>query len=409
MSRALITGMGVISPLGDSAAELAAALAAGRSGLGPVELFDPGDLACREAGEVRRFEPRDYLGDGNLRPLDRTALLAASAAQLALADSRWTEEVRGGREMGLVLGTTFGSVHTIAAFDRRALTAGPIYAKPLDFANSVINAAAGQTAIWHRLEGVNSTISGGTTSGVQALGYASDLIRNGRATVLLAGGGEELCYESFYGFDRCGLMAGSGDGGPPCAVPFDARRNGFVLAEGAALLMLEDEATAAERRSPVRAEIRGWGMSYDPSRGREVERAAQAVARAVRAALGDAGLPSSAIDAVSASASGGVAADRAEARGLAAVLDHRPPVTAVKSMLGEGLGASGALQTVALLQAMESGVLPGVRGLEKLEDGMPPEMVAAGSREVQIRRGLVTAVGLDGQAAALVVERREGA
>ncbi len=343
MSRAVITGVGVISPLGDSAAALGAALGEGRSGLAPVELFDPGDLACREAGEIRGFSPRDYLGDGNLRPLDRTAQLAA----------------------------------------------------------------AGQTAIWHGLQGVNSTISGGPASGVQALGYARDQIRDGRAAALLSGGCEELCFECYYGFYRAGLVAGSRDGGRPVAVPFDRRRNGFVPGEGAALVMLEAEEAARRRGARVVAEIRGWGSAYDPTRGRDGERAAGAVARAIRAALADAGLEPGVIDAVSASASGSPVGDRAEAAGLAAVFGDPPPVTAVKSMLGEGLGAAGAFQTVALLEAMATGTLPGVRGLEEPDEGLPAGMAAAASRELEVRRGLVTAVGLDGQACALVVERRE--
>ena len=125
----------------------------------------------RLAGRVD-FDPRTYLGDGNLRPLDRTGRLAVAASGLALDAAGWTAEERAETEVGLVLGTMFGSVHTISEFDRRAMEAGPNYAKPMEFANSVINAAAGQTAIWHDLWGINATISGGTASGAQAIAYA---------------------------------------------------------------------------------------------------------------------------------------------------------------------------------------------------------------------------------------------
>ncbi len=403
--RAVVTGIGVITPLGDTPAILGAALRAGRSGIGPVELFELNGMRCREAFEVRGFNARQYLGEGNLRPLNRSAQLVASTAQLALAASGWTEDLRQEQEIGLVLGTMFGSVHTISEFDRRVLTDGPIYARPMDFANSVINAAAGQTAIWHGLRGVNSTISGGTTSGLQALAYAAELIRIGRTDAVLAGGAEELCFESFYGFYRTGLVAGSRNGCGPVAIPFDARRNGFVLGEGAALLMLEEASLAHRRGAPVLAEIRGWGMSYDPSQGRDGNRAAGALARAIGNALEDVGLDADSIDAVSASANGSVAGDRNEAQGIAAVLGGRRPVTAVKSMLGEALGASGALQTVALLQAMASGVLPGVRGLERPDGSWLEEVARAENRKLEIDRGLVTSHGLDGNACALIVEK----
>ena len=140
-------------------AELHEALCAGRSGLRRIELFDTAALSCGQGGEVPGFDPRSYLGKTNFRPLDRTSRLVASAAHLALEDSGWTAETRADQEIALVLGTMYCSVRTIAEFDRRATSAGPIYASPLDFANSVINAAAGQTAIWHSLRGVNSTIA----------------------------------------------------------------------------------------------------------------------------------------------------------------------------------------------------------------------------------------------------------
>lgn len=407
--RTVVTGMGVVSPLGDTPARIGAALGAGQSGVAPVELFATDGLRCHEAGEVRSFSARTYLGDGNLRPLDRTAQLAASAAQLALRSSGWTAERLAEDEVGLALGTMFGSVHTISEFDRRALTAGPLYAQPMAFANSVINAAAGQTAIWHGLRGVNSTVSGGTASGLQALIYAADLIRDGRARTILAGGADELCFESYYGFYRTGRMAGASNGHGPMAVPFDARRNGFALGEGAALLVLEEAGAARARGAEVLAEVAGRGMSYDVSRGADPARSVRAVARAIRAALDSAGLEPGRIDAASTSANGSVAGDRAEILGIAEVFGGELPgaglpVTAVKSMLGEALGASGALQAVALLQSMASGVLPGVLGLERVDDGVPPGLASRDNRELEIRRGLVTAVGLDGTCCALILD-----
>ncbi|HSU82392.1 MAG TPA: beta-ketoacyl synthase N-terminal-like domain-containing protein, partial [Thermoanaerobaculia bacterium] len=146
--RVVITGAGAISAVADSPARLHAELCAGVSGLKPVELFSTEGIGCHQAGEIRPFEPRDYLGERNLRPIDRTSRLLVSAAQRALDESGWTAELRAGREIGLALGTTFCSVKTISEFDRRNLQLGPSYASPLDFANSVINAAAGQAAIW---------------------------------------------------------------------------------------------------------------------------------------------------------------------------------------------------------------------------------------------------------------------
>src|SRR6185369_17866075 len=180
----------------------------------------------------------------------------------------WSESLRSEEEVGLVLGTMFCSLQTISAFDRRALEAGPRFASPLDFSNTVINAAAGQTAILHNLRGINSTISAGVTSGLQAISYATDLIRTGRSRVLLAGGADELCFESFYGFERAGRLCRSNDTDGDFPIPFDARRNGMVLGEGAALLVLEDADFARERGVEPIAEIVGHGSSFDFSQGR---------------------------------------------------------------------------------------------------------------------------------------------
>ena len=401
--RVVVTGIGLVSSLADEPAAFHRALTAGDSGLRPISLFDPGVLGSRHAGEVPDFDPVSYLGKVNLRPVDRTARLVIVAAHLAFEASGWTSERRQEHDVGLVLGTMFGSVHTISAFDRRALVAGPKYAKPFEFANSVINAAAGQTAIWHDLRGINSTVAGGTTAGLQALGYATEVIRTGRSDAVLVGGADELCFESLYGFHQSGRLCSAGENAPDVdCVPFHARRSGLALGEGAGLLMLEEASSAEARGATILAEIRGHGNCYDCSRGKD-ERAVDAVQRAIRLALADAGLEAGNIEAVSAGANGSVLGDRHEALGLAAALDG-PPVTAIKSMLGETLGASGAFATIALIESMRGGVLPGVRGLDELEAGLELAGLDAEAREISARVGLVNTVGLDGNVAALVVE-----
>jgi len=376
--------------------------------LNHVESFSTDGLVCHQAGEIRSFAPEIYLGERNLRALDRTSRLVTAAATLALDDSGWSVELRRRCEVGVVLGTMFCSVHTISEFDRRGLLLGPKNVSPLDFANTVINAAAGQVAIWHDLRGVNSTIAGGITSGLQAIAYATELIRSGQETAILTGGAEELCFESFHGFARAGWLCAADDGGGECPIPFDARRNGFALGEGAALLMLEEAASAAARGATAWGEIKGHGTAYDVSRGTVGVHAVEAIARAMRLALHDAQIRADDIDCLSASANGSILGDRHEAQGVAAVLGGqaaRLPVTAIKSMLGETLGASGAMQTVALLAAMRQGVLPGIRHLEHFEPDFPLAMASPHNQRLDLRCGLINSVGLDGNCCALVVAR----
>jgi 3-oxoacyl-[acyl-carrier-protein] synthase II len=399
----VITAAGLLTPLGRDLMALHRDLLEGRRAVGPLDL--EGEAPVSVFGATLDGQgPEDLLPGRNLRPLDRTGRLAAAAAGLALGNRGEGSdgEPPPRRRCGLVLGTMFGSVRTIAEFDRRALVEGPGYTKPFDFANSVINAAAGQAAIWHGLIGINATVAGGATAGLAALSYATDLIRAGRVDALLAGGAEELCRESVLGFAHAGLLDRRGP-----AVPLHADRQGFSPAEAAALFLLEDEETAQERGAVVLGRLTGSGGGFDPSRGEDPEEGARAVARAVREALADAGIGPGEVDGISLSASGSPAVDRREAVGLGLALGGvaaTVPVTAVKGALGESLGAAGALQVAVLLGTFATGQLPGIAGLDRPDPELPLPQAGAANRTGSFRRGLVTAAGGDGTTCALVVE-----
>ncbi len=401
----VVTGIGLLSPLGDELGAVHEALLGGQSGIGPIELFDSSLLTTQVGGEIRPFEPERYLGDRNLRPLDRTSRLLISAATRALEHSGWSPEARGGRELSLVVGTTYCSMHTIAEFDRRGLKLGPNYVSPFDFANSVINAAAGQAAIWHGFSGVNSTLGGGETSGLQAIAYAADLIRTGQTDVVLAGGVEELCFESALAYSRAGRLAGLGG----VSIPFDRRRTGFVPAEGAGLLVLEAAEVAAARGATVLARIAGSGAAFAPDRSEDL---AGALARAIDAAFADRGALRADLCCVGSGASGARDLDRFEAAGIARGLESGSgngldlPVAAIKSRLGEALGASGVFQVMSLIASLADGRLPGVIGLEATDDGFPLGGVSAAVQQISVRPGalaLATSVSADGPVMALLV------
>ena len=397
----VITGMGLVSALADRPADLHGALRAGERAHREVALFETGDMGRQRACEIAGFEPQAYLGKKNFRPLNRAAQFTCAAAQLALEDGGCTEEMRAEQDVGLVLGTQFCSVHTITRFDHLAITRGPAYASPLDFANTVINAATGQTAIWHDLRGINSTLSTGPTSGLNALGYAADLVRNGRVRAVLAGGVEELCFETLFACSRAGL-AGGPDGKP---VPFAAGRDGFAVGEGAAFLLLEEAESARERGAAVLGRVGGYATTFDPGRGADQPRAVDAAERALRQALRNAGLEATDIGAVSAGANGSPVQDAVEAAALGRVLGpglEDLPLTAVKGALGEPLGVGGLFQAVVLLESMRTGVLPGISGLEEADAGLGLAPGAA-ERQADIAHGLLTGVGFDGNAGAVAL------
>jgi len=398
----VVTGRGAICALGDHPGRIFDSLCEGRRPFAAPTLFAADAAPGVEVAEVRDFSADAYVRGGNVRPLDRTGRLALVGVELALADSGWTPELRAARPVGLVLGTMFCSVRTIGEFDRRALQAGPGYVSPMDFSNTVLNAAAGQVAIWQKLRGVNSTIAAGAASGLHAIGYGSQLIQRGRADALAAGGAEEICYESCYGFLRAGRLAPP-NGQPAARVaPFDAHRRGTLMGEGAAFLVLESEESARARQAAVLARVLGFGSSYDPDARASSSGDPGAVAAAIRRALADAGVAPERIGLVVSSASGSPDLDAREAAGIAAVLGGSVPVTAIKSMTGEALGASGALQVLTAIEALRSGMLPGVAGLSERDPAIDLN-VTAKTRPVRATHALVTSAAVEGNCCAAIL------
>jgi len=403
--RVAITGVGLISPLGDSSSALFSALCEGRSGVSTLQEFASNRYRCHLASRFRDFRAEEYLSGRPLRPLDRTCQLATGACGLALGQSGWSVEERANIDLGLILGTMFGGMHTIAEFDRTSLTSGPASVSPMAFANTVINAAAGQAAIWHNLRGVNSTLAGGSASGLYAVGYAADLIRYGQSSALLAGGVDEFSFESFVGFDRGGLLCSNGVG-PEYPIPFDRRRNGFALGEGSGFLVLEDLSFANDRGARVLAEVKGSASAFDCSQGRDSTLAVRTLARAMHTALRRSGFAPDDIDFVSASANGSVVQDCIELTALGQVFgDHASdlPVTAIKCGIGEALGASGPVQLAATIETFRTGRLPGVCGLQELPPGCPLHGILGHTIEIAARRALINAVGLDGHVFSMVL------
>src|SRR5579871_1487586 len=402
--RVFITGVGLISFLGDSPSLFHKKLCDGNEGMGRVTEFEEQGFASQPGGKVEAFLPEVFLKGKALRPLDRSGRLLASAARLTLENSNWTSQDLAVRDVGLVLGTMFGSMHTISQFDRQALGGGPSCASPLDFANTVINSAAGQTAIWHKLRGINSTIATGATSGLMAIGYATDLIQSGRQTAVLAGGTDEFCFEAFCGLARAGLLCGP-DSTAGCSVPFEKRRTGIALAEASALLMLESAESAQTRGAVILGEVLGHSNAYNP-RWKQAAHEADAVIRSMRGALEDARLSPQEVDCISAAANGSIPGDRNEALAIKAVFNghgEKVLITAIKSMIGETLGAGGALQAIDLLETMRDHAVPGIAHLKNVEPEFASLNFCRKPEFIDTRIGLINAVGFDGHACSLLL------
>ena len=407
---AVITGMGIVSSLGDQPALVHEALCAGECATGPIDLVGGRELPKPGvAAPIRHFAPSSYLGDRNLRPLDRSGQLAVSAAHLALESGRWTPELREEEEVDLVVGTTFCSAHTITQFDRNTMISGPKYAKPLDFANTVINAAGGHTAIWHNLRGANTTVVAGKVSSLRALKHAQIQLAGEVSKVALVGGVEEFCFETYCAFLGSGHLHRSNHETAP--IPYGSGREGFALGEGAAFLVVEEPESASRRNAGELGRLLGHGSSYDISRGRDEQNAVERYAEAIATALDSSGVDPDAVDCIVASANGSPFEDRCEALALERVFGDRlgsVPATAIAAGLGETLGPSGAMQVITFLCSAQKGRLPGTTGATARDPSLPVLHLDEEPVTGTFRTGLVISLGFDGSSAASVVSASTG-
>lgn len=396
----VVSGGGLISPLGDSSAQLHAALIAGRSGIGPISLF-PTEA---RGGEIRDFDAESYLGRRNLRMLDRIGRLATAASGLALADAEITSEWVEQCEVGCVVGTMLAGVHTIGEFDRRGIEHGPQSVLPLDFSNTVLNAAAGQVAIRHNLRGVNATIADGAASGLKAIDYACRLILGGRSDVVVAGGAEELSLEAYLGFEQAGALFVDSKQDADLPIPFADAGTGFALGEAAAFLVLEPVESARRRGARTLGYVRGSGEGWSNDCG-NMASLRDAVVKAMCQALDAAGVSPAKVACIQASARGSLLEDAAEAAAIGAVFgdsSRQPIVTAIKGSVGESLGAGGPLQLLVLLESLRSGFAPGVAGAT---NPCARLNVCAQARTLEgSPYGLVNAVDADGSCYSLLIE-----
>ncbi len=249
--RIVITGIGVLASNAIGKDNFWQALEQGASGIKPVTLFDTANTNSKLAGEITDFNPEAIVDKKGLRLMDRATKLVLCASQLALDDAGlkpWSPEIE---EAGVVLGSTLGSVWSISEFDKLALREGPKAVNPAHFPNTVINSPASQISIKFGIKGFNTTISTGFSASLDAFGYALDFLNLDRAEIILVGGVEELCIQTFLGFYKIGILAGSKSRRPEISAPFDQRRNGIVVGEGAGMVVLETLEHAQKRGAKI--------------------------------------------------------------------------------------------------------------------------------------------------------------
>src|SRR4030042_2170868 len=354
--RIVITGTGVIAPNGIGKEQFWTALKEGQSGIKPISRFDTSSFKCKLGGEVPNFNPTVFLGTKGLKNLDRTARLLCSAAKLAIEDAKITINYKNTDDIGVCTGTTLSSLWNFAEFERGAIKEGPLFTDAALFPGTVINAASSQVSIRFNIQGFNTTISTGYTSSLDALKYAVDFIRLGRIKAVLVGGGESISPANYTGFYRLGFLAGIK--GEELSCPFDKRRNGIILGEGAAVIVIEDEEYAKRRKANIYAEVKGTGNCFDPYKMGKYNPEVNGLRESMKKAVRDSGLRITDIDYISASANSVREQDRLETKAIKDVFgrsSYNIPVSSIKSMIGDPFSAGGLLQIAASVGSMVNG------------------------------------------------------
>ncbi len=402
--RIVITGIGILSSIGIGRDGFWKALIDGRQGFKEITLFDTSPFKVHVGGEIE-FDPVEFLGKKGLRDLDRSTRLVCSAARLAIDNSGLIIDEENTHSTGVSIGTTFGSLHSISQFDRVGLIEGPKFVNPSHFPNTVINSPASHISIRFYIKGFNTTISTGLCSSLDAVFYGSNFINMKRAKVVLAGGVEELCEETFTGFYMLGCLSGL-DGSEPLCCPFDRRRNGLILSEGAGVIVLEEEENAIIRGADILAVLKGYGNSFDPEAEIGFTHKGDGLTKAISIALKEASLLPEDIDCIISSANSTKGLDRMETMALKKALGrevYRIPVTSIKSMTGETYSASGILSLIAGIEILKKNTIPPILNYKKADPECDLNLVKDSPKETRVRNILITAADPYGQNSAIII------
>ena len=409
--RVVVTGLGCVSPLGGDAVATWEAAVAGRSGIGPLRRFDTEGFPVRFGGEA----PEELdLGDTppkEARRLDRVIALAVAAAREAAVSAGLPDAKLDRERAGVSIGSGIGGIETLQESFRVLDARGPSRVSPFTIPMTIGNMSSGYVAIRHGLRGPNLCHVAACASGAQAIGEAMRLIQRGDADLMLAGGTEAANTSlGVAAFAAMRALSTRNDDPQAASRPFDRNRDGFVIAEGAAVLVLESEQHALARGARIRAEVRGYAVTADAMHMALPAEDGEGAARCMRLALADAGIAPSEVDHLNPHATSTPAGDVAEAQAIRAVFGRhaeRLPVSATKSMTGHLLGAAGALEALFCIRALETGLLPPTRNLEHPDPDCDLDHVRGEARQATVRVALSNSFGFGGTNACLVFARFE--
>jgi 3-oxoacyl-[acyl-carrier-protein] synthase II len=411
--RVAVTGVGLVTPLGVGTQSSWSALVEGRNGIRAITHFDAAGFDCRIAGEVEGFQATDWMDRQQARRFDRFVQFAMAGAKMAADDAGlpggFDEELAP--RAGVIIGSGIGGLPMIEATAERMRERGPGRVTPFFIPGVIVNMAAGLVSIEFNLKGPNSATCTACSTGSHAVGEAFRLVQGGKADVMFAGGTDAvICPMGVAGFAAMKALSTRNDEPERASRPFDEGRDGFVMGEGAGVLVLEALDRARSRGARIYAEVKGYGMSADAFHVSAPHESGDGARRVMEAALEDAAVPLDQVDYVNAHGTSTPLGDRIETEAIKATFGSHASklmVSSTKSMIGHLLGAAGGVEAAVAALSVHHGVVHPTRNLEEPGEGCDLDYVPGTAREVAVRHALSNSFGFGGTNAALLFGRAD--
>lgn len=409
--RVVISGIGVVTPIGIGKEDFWKGLLSGRNGISRITLFDPSDFRSQMAGEVRGFRAEDWMDGKQAKRMDRFTHFGLVAANLAIKDAGLDEYPFDGLRAGVIIGSGIGGMRTIEDAHADLLEKGPRSVGPLVVSKALINTAACMVSITHGLKGPISAPCVACSTGANAIGDAYRILERGDADIMLAGGAEaSVSPFPFAGFCATRAMSSRNDDVKRASRPFDKDRDGFVMGEGAGVVVLESLEHALNRNAPIYAELVGYGNTADAYHITAPDPTGDGMIRVMKAALQDANLDVSDIDYINAHGTSTNLNDKAESSAVMKVFgDHATHIkmSSIKSMIGHLLAAAGAVELAATALSVSAGQIPPTINYENPDPECPLDYVTQGAESISLGAAMSQSFGFGGGNACLVVKRYE--
>jgi len=409
--RVVITGVGLVSPLGIGTKENWEALLAGRSGIGPITRFDAAEYPARIAGEVKNFDPAAYSPAKEVKKSDIFIHYALAATQFAMEDSRLAIDASNAERVGVYIGSGIGGLPSIERQHAELLEKGPRRISPFFIVGLIVNLASGQVSIRYGAKGPNMANSTACSTGTHAIGDSARMIARGDADAMICGGAEGVVTPlAVGGFSAMRALSTRNDDPQSASRPFDAERDGFVIGEGAGIVVLEELSHAQRRDATIYAEVVGYGVSADAFHISAPSEDADGPIRVMRNALADAGVRPDEMDYINAHGTSTPIGDRIETTAIKKVFgDHARSVavSSTKSMTGHLLGAAGGLETGITALVVRHGIIPPTTNYQTPDPDCDLDYVPNEAREREVRYALNNSFGFGGTNASILLKRFE--